>query len=354
MKNLTLFFLLFFISFNGFSQVEEYHTDSLYVLTMNSGETRIGKIVSDDGREILLMSTEIGKIYIRKENIKSITPYILKEFQNVNGELRAAGPFTTRYCFTTNSLPIKKNENYALVNLYGPEVHFAVSNRFSIGVMSTWIASPFILAAKYTIPTKNDKLNFGFGTLMGTSGYLNTFRGFGGLHWGMVTYGDRMNNITFSAGFSYLKTGEEKSYSESTPGIYESSSYSYPSPSIITYSNPMGTAPVIGLGGIAKVGKKASFIFDAMVFFGTQKKTEFFQDINFFTDPVSGINYKEIKPGVLTTSTVNNTIAFFMPAMRFQTMDNKAFQVALAGCLYKSGSNSQAFPIPMVSWFFKF
>jgi len=207
MKTLTLFFILLMISFKGISQVEEHHPDSLYVVTLNSGEIRIGKIISDDGREVLLLSKEIGKIYIRKENIKSIAPYVEKEFQNVHGELRAAGPFTTRYCFTTNSLPIKKNENYALVNLYGPEVHFAVSNRFSIGIISTWIASPFILATKYTIPTKNEKLNFGLGTLMGTSGYLNAFRGFGGLHWGMVTYGDRLNNITFSAGFSYIKSG---------------------------------------------------------------------------------------------------------------------------------------------------
>lgn len=78
----------------------------------------------------------------------------------VAGQYIQAGPFSTRYSFTTNALPIVKGENYALVNLYGPEVHFALSDQFSLGVMSTWIASPLILAAKYSLKTNNELLNF--------------------------------------------------------------------------------------------------------------------------------------------------------------------------------------------------
>ncbi|MGB1647360.1 MAG: hypothetical protein ACPG9I_08705, partial [Crocinitomicaceae bacterium] len=61
--------------------------------------------------------------------------------------------------------------------------------------MTTWIGSPLIAVGKYTIPTNNKKVNFSIGTMFGTSGYLNEFRGFGGLHWGTFTYGDRKNNI---------------------------------------------------------------------------------------------------------------------------------------------------------------
>lgn len=365
MKSLTLLLLLFFISFKGISQVGEHNPDSLVVVTMNSGEIRIGKILNDDGREILLETKDIGKIFIRKENIKNIAPFKEEDFQNIHGELRAAGPFTTRYCFTTNAMPIKKGENYAMVNLYGPEVHFAVSNRLSLGIMSSWIGSPMVLAAKFTIPTKNEKLNFGLGTLAGTSGYLNTFKGFGGLHWGMVTYGDRLNNITFSAGFSYIKTGIKREYSEYAPGIFPAqqdqlnpSQYYFVGPTYVNYKqivNPVSTAPVIGIGGIAKVGKKASFIFDAMVFFGKNNKTEFIQDYNNVYDPVTNQPaYTEVSEGKLVTTSESSTIAFFMPAMRFQKKDNSAFQVALAGVLVKTSSESKAFPIPMVSWFFKF
>ena len=248
-----------------------------------------------------------------------------------------------------------------MINLYGPEVHFALSDRFSLGVMSTWSASPFILAAKFTIPTQNPKLNFGLGTLVGTSGYLNTFRGFGGLHWGMVTYGDRNNNITFSAGFSYIKTGTRREISEYQPGTYPakpdgSGGFYFDSPVYLgftTMEKPLGTAPIIGLGGIAKVGKKASFIFDAMVLFGAQNNYST-QEINYVNDPVTGQPaYTEVGE-IEKSSKENITIAFFMPGMRFQTKETRAFQIALAGALVKTKTRTFAFPLPMVSWFFKF
>lgn len=362
MKNIifTFIFLIFALKINA--QVPTEQHDSVVVVTMLSGEIRIGKILSDDGREILLETKDIGKIYIRKENIKNISDYKEENFQNVHGELRAAGPFTTRYCFTTNSLPIKKGENYAMVNLYGPEVHFSVSNRLSLGIMSTWIGSPMLLAAKFTIPTKNEKLNFGLGTLFGTSGYLNTFKGFGGLHWGMVTYGDRMRNITFSAGFSYIKTGTTIYNIEYPAGTYPAQqadwdpnqyNFVYPQSKDVYSENPISNAPAFGISGITKVGKKASLILDAMVFIGKQKKA-FYQEVTQNYDPISG------QPAYLTisepmyNSSGSATLAFFMPAMRFQTTDNKALQIALAGALLQTPTDSFAFPVPMCSWFFKF
>jgi hypothetical protein len=363
MKTKLLFILFILFTLPLSAQNETQEEDSMVVVTLTNSETRIGTILSDDGREILLMTKDIGKIYIRKENIKSIVPYDPKNFKIVDGEFRDVGPFTTRYHFTTNSLPIKKGENYAMINLYGPEVHFALSDRFSLGVMSTWTASPFVLAAKFTIPTKNPKLNFGLGTLAGTSGYLNTFRGFGGLHWGMVTYGDRMNNITFSAGFSYIKTGMKREYVEYQPGIYPAKPYefgggyyfAYPTATYKSVENPIATAPIIGLGGIAKVGKKASFIWDAMVMFGSQTKENINQEINDVYDPVTGQpSFTEVKDKVSASSTDQTTIAFFMPGMRFQTKDTRAFQIALAGALVKTETRTFAFPAPMVSWFFKF
>jgi hypothetical protein len=165
---------------------------NFYRVVKTNQQEYIGKIVNDDGREILLETISLGKLYIAKSDIQSITRIEAgKDLTDL--EFRGKGVFSTRYQFSTNAFPIEKNENYALINLYGPEVHFSVSKNFSVGVLATWIASPIVLALKYTIPTKNEKVNFGFGTLMGSVGYLNNSKGFGGLHWGMVTYGDRKN-----------------------------------------------------------------------------------------------------------------------------------------------------------------
>ena len=84
----------------------------------------IGEIISSDDREILIKTkTTIGRLYISKSDISSISFINLKEKQHKQtGEFRTEGPFTTRYYFTNNALPIKKGENYALINLFGPEV----------------------------------------------------------------------------------------------------------------------------------------------------------------------------------------------------------------------------------------
>ena len=311
----TALFLLF--SANSFSQVEGI-TDSTKIITLNSGDVRVGEIISDDGREILVLTKDIGKVFIRKQDIKSIKPYVPEAGDIVDGDFLANSPFTTRYYFTTNARPLKKGEDYAMIHLYGPEVHFSVNERLSIGVMTTWIASPFVLAGKYSIPTKNTKVNFGIGTLLGTSGYLYSFRGFGGLHWGMATFGDEKQNLTVSLGYSYMNVGNSN-------------------------SPRLSTAPVLSVAGIKKIGKRASFFFDSMIFFGKSENNYY----SYYTNSYFSTKYK-------------NTIAFFMPGMRFQSGPKTAFQFALAGVIYSeknmktNSSDLISFPVPQCSWFFKF
>ncbi|MEJ6797442.1 MAG: hypothetical protein QNK75_00255 [Crocinitomicaceae bacterium] len=344
MKYLYISLLLILCSFLGFSQ-ETTFNDSMVVITMHNGDKRIGNILSDDGREILFLSKDVGKIYLRKENVQSIVPYKSEDFQIVDGEYRSTGPFTTRYYFTTNALPIKKKENYGMINLYGPEVHFATSDRFSVGLMTTWIASPMMLAMKYSIPTKNPKVNYGLGTLFGTTGYLNQFRGYAGLHWGMVTIGDRSTNFTLSGGFSYIDAGFN--IQDDKPGTYYATSNNngYYYVNVPQQARGIATAPVIGLAGITKIGKKASFFFDAMAFFGQNKRTssKFFGNGNSSTDFI-----------VVSEDPGMHIVAFFMPGIRFSKSEDRAFQFAAAGVISSRAGNTRSFPIPMCSWFFKF
>ena len=120
-------------------------------------------------------------------------------------EFRDSGPFTTRYYFTNNALPVKKGEDYAMIHLYGPEVHFSLNDKLSFGVMSTWIASPIALASKYSLYSDGNT-HVALGTILGTSGYLGIDDGgvFGGLHWLTLTKGNRLENISFSAGYGYF------------------------------------------------------------------------------------------------------------------------------------------------------
>jgi hypothetical protein len=341
---MKIYFFLLFTFILGFSKAQQNPVDTnTYVVTKNNGMEYIGKILNDDGREILLETNTLGKIYITKSDIKSIT-LVSSRKEVVFGEYRAQGPFTTRYQFTTNAFSIKRGENYALVNLYGPEVHFSLSDRFSLGVMTTWIASPFVLAAKYALLNKSDKWHFALGTMMGTSGYLANFKGFGGLHWGVVTYGNRLNNISFSAGYGYLKTGTEETIERA--GTYIEPNF----PSTYERMIPLRKAPLISIAGIFKVGSKASFFFDSMVLFNKQDVIN--QTSKGGYDPITQ-NYTPLIT-TIKEERVFKTSLYLMPGMRFQKSENNAFQIALAGVATFDKFGTNSFPIPMCSWFFKF
>jgi hypothetical protein len=331
-----------------------------FLIVKNDGNEYVGQILSDDGREVLIETKSLGKIYIPKSDIKSMRPINYNE-DIAKGEVSTAGVFTTRYQFTTNCFPIKKGENYAMLNLYGPEVHFAVHKDFSVGVMSTWIGSPIALALKYTRGTANPKINYGVGTLIGSSGYLNQGRGFGGLHWGMITYGDRRNNATLSVGYGYFNPGRANTNFGQpiyTPGVYAAPNGMYPEIPIDGYfysSNQSNyKAPIIGLAGQAKVGKKASFIYDCMYIMannsyksvtGNQQINPQY-DVNGMLSQVEVYDYQE----TIATGTTRQNVLVLMPGMRFQRSESKAFQISLAGVI----TDGMSFPLPMASWFYKF
>lgn len=368
MKKSFLLFVLFLLvaQWNACSAQVVPADTNLYRVVKYNNQEYIGRILNDDGREVLLETSSLGKIYIPKSDIQSIT-IIHREIDFVNDEYRGTGVFTTRYQFSTNAFPIQKHENYSLINLYGPEVHFSVSNNLSVGVMATWIASPIVLALKYTIPTKNEKLNFGFGTLLGSVGYLNKGKGYGGLHWAMATYGDRKNNVTLSLGYSYLNTGMKSGEQMYVPGTYPAvfnyGYWDFAQLTPITYKTPTIKAPILGLAGIASVGKKASFVIDMMFMFGTKVEETHSQTVNNMYDSSTGYPSQtvvgEISSTEKTTQSVN---CLLMPGMRFQKSEHSAFQVSLAGVIGKSTIQSigslqttrYSFPVPMCTWFFKF
>jgi hypothetical protein len=340
--------LLAFISISAITLGQE---KSLMAIKLVNGNEYVGIIEKDDGREIYVMTQSIGGIFLLKTEIQSIKP-INGETQVVQGEIRDTGPFTTRYAFTTNALSIKKGENYAMLNLYGPEIHMAVSNRLSVGLMSTWIGSPLVLALKYTIPTKRPNLNFSFGNLTATSGYLQSFRGFGNLAFANMTFGNRLNNVTIAAGyFAYRGGGKDNFNKEAsiTNDNYATDFNDYQG-----LPKPVH-GPMLSLGGIARIGAKASFVFDSMVGFFEHEYGEL------TTTTLREPNYSPLPvydPGEYRHDIVlkqsNSTFFFIMPGMRFQREERKAFQFCLSGLVINDSGDLVSVPFPMCTWFYRF
>lgn len=329
-----LFTLLLFVAQTLVAQQQ-----SRVAVTLANGNEYVGTVTKDDGREVYLMTEKMGGVYLLKTDIISMKP-IESEKQIVEGEFRDSSPFTTRYAFTTNALSINKGENYSMINLHGPEIHMAVTNRLSIGVMSSWIGSPFILAAKFTIPTKNPNLNFSIGNLAATSGYIQSFRGFGDLAFANVTLGNRMNNITLAGGYFMYRGGGLNNFNQAM--ILTSSAYPYESDAQGLPKPVHG--PMLSIGGIARIGAKASFVFDSM--------------LGFFEHQVGEVLSTEVSTNVyqleVVMKTKNSSTLFVMPGVRFQRDERRAFQFSLAGVVLNNMNGSVSFPLPLCSWFYRF
>mgnify|MGYP006892406020 FL=1 len=387
MKQLTILLtlVLSFATLSSYAQITTTPTDSnkkeYYLIKKADGAEFIGEVLSDDGREVLLLTNNIGKIYITKSDITSMeridASKLVSTKEGVYQDYRVEGPYTTRYFFTTNALPIKKKENYMMIGLQGPEVHFAVNDNLSLGVMATWIASPIAIAAKYSFNAKPEsKTHFALGTIIASSGYLLNAQGFGGIHWATVTQGTRKSNVSFSAGYAYANLGDWRNNvgrKYTLADNYNSYSERYAMESSLAnrdidiyagvFSNNTRGSFVIGLSGITPIGKKSSFIFDAMAFVGKRYGRRQTSDLT-----INNLEYTYYDYGTYITETSdvtlnqyeafkvgNRTTLILMPAMRFNQSYNKAFQVALAGVIVANGDGDPlAFPVPMVSWLRQF
>ena len=387
MKQLTILLtlVLSFATLSSYAQITTTPTDSnkkeYYLIKKADGAEFIGEVLSDDGREVLLLTKNIGKIYITKSDITSMERIDASKLVSTKEveyqDYRVEGPYTTRYFFTTNALPIKKKENYMMIGLQGPEVHFAVNDNLSLGVMATWIASPIAIAAKYSFNAKPEsKTHFALGTIIASSGYLLNAQGFGGIHWATVTQGTRKSNVSFSAGYAYANLGDWGNGVGRKYGIVDNSNdyqkrygiqSSLANRDIDIYadvlSNNTRGSFVIGLSGITPIGKKSSFIFDAMAFVGKRYGRRQTSDLT-----INNLEYTYYDYGTYITETSdvtlnqyeafkvgNRTTLILMPAMRFNQSYNKAFQVALAGVIVANGDGYPlTFPVPMISWLRQF
>lgn len=323
MKHLFSTLLLLF-AFMSISFAQPGSTTKVIQLT--NGNEYTGTILSDDGREVLIETTELGKLYIKKTDIRSISDFKKEEYVVINDEIVRSNAFGTRYAFTTNALPIKKKENYYMINLWGPEFHLAVADNFNIGIMTSWIGSPLALAAKYSFQTKNPKLNFSIGEIAGSGGYIDANSVFS-LSFANVTFGDRDKNLTLGLGYGIFDFSQR----EKVPGIYLNYG------DIPSRAKPATKGIIGSIGANVRINNRVSFVFDSMYGMLSTGGT----NTENYWNPL-GYNYY-----VVTKKSSNSPFVAIMPALRVHKSENKAIQFCVAGI----NANYQTIPIPMVTWY---
>jgi hypothetical protein len=308
-KTIILLLMVLLLSYNygaiAQTDTSKTTTTKIFIITTNDGGEFIGKIVSQDPKEVLVDTKDRGLISIPKYQIKEMHEAVGGEF-SITGEYIPKEIFSTRYFITTNGLPIEKGENYVQWNIFGPDLEFGVGKNFGMGVMTSWVGVPIIGTAKYCIPLSKTA-NLAIGVLLGTGSWTAIDYGLA-LPYAALSFGDRRSNISFSLGYgSVFGDGESDG------------------------------RMLMSVAGMKKIGKKISLVFDSFIVprGGYHNVTEF----NYMTG--SSYTMRERKVG----------FSLLIPGIRWQMDSNKAFQFGFGG-IVTDGELVPA-PIPMIQWFRK-
>lgn len=331
MKTLSpVTFLVFLIMLLGgklLAQQQDTTTTVIHVVVKRDGTEFIGKIISQDAREVLIETKEIGQVAVPKHEIKQIRELQATEF-STTGVYIPDEVFATRYFITTNGLPIKKGESYIQWNPWGPDMQFGVGKNFGLGVMTSWVAVPIIATAKYSIKLR-EKTNLGLGVLLGTGSWSAPEFALA-LPFASMTFGDRKANITFSAGYGAVTHNEEQ---------YEPITQSYKDKKV----NEQRT--LLSMALMFRVGKKVSFVFDSiLVPGGGEYETT---QVRYYFDPNTG----QTTSSTYKQKEQRKSYSLFVPGIRWQMEHNKAFQFGFAGL--SVGGETVPVPIPMIQWYRK-
>jgi hypothetical protein len=183
---------------------QTFDSTKVYIVVKNDGARYKVKIISDSPKEIIIITQEIGSLAIPKHEIKQIKEYVV-------GDEYSKELFSTRYFISTNGLPIKKGDSYYQLTLLGPDIQFGVADNFGVGIITTWIGSPAVIAAKYSGEIKKD-VHYAFGTLIGGTLWEGMGGIFTALPFAAITFGDEKGNINIASGFGYISAdGESRS-----------------------------------------------------------------------------------------------------------------------------------------------
>jgi hypothetical protein len=224
----------------------KYRTSKIYQIKTTNGKILIGTILEDNENGILLLTLEKkDKIRIPKYDIESMEEIDQKRILN-GGLLKGESIFATRYAVTTNGLAMKKGDAYfhsLYFLLY--DVEYAVSDHISIGAVTTFLGSPFLFNVKYATELSSD-LHLGAGILAGPLFLFKPIEGGIIIPYTSLTFGDRRNNLTFTAGY----------------------------PSFTSGNNSTGQL-LFSVGAMTGISKSSFFVFDSFIFNASQTSAYF-------------------------------------------------------------------------------
>jgi hypothetical protein len=238
-----------------------------FVVELNDGTVITGKKVSDDGREMGIMTQDKGLILIPKFQIKSIE--LAASLPTVGGKRVFPNPHPSRYYYSPSGLPMKKGEGYVqAIYFLAYQAQYALSDHWSVGVSAPLWASPFLVNVKYTNTLKEsadgkNNIYLATGIQAGSLTFIDPGTWFG-IGYAGLTFGNAESNVTINGGvlgtstYGYLYTIPDPNSFWGGEAVYGRSSQARPAVSFCWNKRFSPTASFMGevwlVGGLGLVG----------------------------------------------------------------------------------------------------
>jgi hypothetical protein len=331
-------------------------TTTVVEIEKNDRTIIVGRIISNDAKEVVILVAG-GRLYVPKHEIRRIGASSAAIQASLYEELGQA-PFGSYYGFTQGALPHEEDQGHLQLTPFSTDFELYLTDRFSIGIMSSLIAAPIIGRTSYTFHSQGN-VHFAVGGFAGWGGSVARDNAIV-MPTVSVTTGDSRNNVSLSAGYGVstfregvYRFGGEFQRVDGYTGELVTDTITLPVD--VRINTPRAW---ISVGLITELSNTISFVLDAF-FISEAGSAKLPSDQTFLVqesvyDELGYYrNWYRVVKDVQTYSTV-----IISPSIRWKMSARSSLQFGFTG--YKgnflnleNNSSWSSFPIPMVQWFLK-
>lgn len=298
----------------------------------NDGNVLIGRIMNMDAREIMVLLNDQTRLVLPKHLIRSISAL---DDQSQTDQSAAAGVQTATYVLTSSALPMPKGSSSIQFNIAGMAIEAFPTERFSVGLISSWFSAPMFATAMYRMPL-GDNLWLGAGGFVGWGGSLAD-RNFLAAPTLTLSMTSAAMNLSLTGGFGATSLAVE---TYATPSFSERSE-------MRQITTPRA---YLALGASMKLARNVRLIVDAFMI--TASGSVLLPDGRWMRN--DEYFYYEPERSFTRSFTTYSNI-FIIPAIRWEYGSGSYWQFGFAG--YKgnllnleNNSDWSPLPIPVVQW----
>lgn len=175
------------------------------IIETRDGSVIQGRFMGHTETGIRVATESAGEITVPNNQITGIK--VVDDDRFKNGQYWFENPNATRYLFSPSAFSLKRGEAYYQnTYLFLNSFNFGVTDNLTIGagfeLISTFSGDPvFFITPKYSFKL-TEKLRAGAGVLY-ANGVNSGFSGLG-IGYGILTYGNTDDNVTFGAGYGFV------------------------------------------------------------------------------------------------------------------------------------------------------